>query len=207
MDVLIPVLVILALVLVGGVLWMGLPKGPRLKDVEHLRRPEILEMPPQKVLVVEATGDPGRVAKEAFGLVMRAYFKLKGVPKGGPSFKPPRGRWDVEEGRPPEEWTGQYAMPVPDAVESVPSVEGRSGLSVQLRTWEYGAVAQILHVGPYDQEAEDIRVLQGFIRSQGYQIAGPHEEEYLRGPGMLLPGDPERYLTLIRYRVKRMGEG
>ena len=35
------------------------------------------------------------------------------------------------------------------------------------------------------------------------QIAGPHEEEYLRGPGMLFAGDPGTYLTLIRYQVRR----
>jgi len=38
---------------------------------------------------------------------------------------------------------------------------------------------------------------------QGYEIAGPHEEEYLRGPGMLFAGDSKGYLTLIRYQVRR----
>lgn len=40
------------------------------------------------------------------------------------------------------------------------------------------------------------------IVAQGYEIAGPHEEEYLSSPGMgNIP--PEEYQTIIRYAVKK----
>jgi hypothetical protein len=90
--------------------------------VAHLREPRLVTLPPQRVLLVTARGDPNTVGKKAFGQLMRTYFALKGVPN---------------------------------------------------------------------------------IADQGYEIAGPHEEEYLRGPGMLFAGDPEGYLTLIRYEVRR----
>jgi hypothetical protein len=44
--------------------------------------------------------------------------------------------------------------------------------------------------------------LKSFIAAKGYQFAGPHEEEYLRGPGMFGRGDPSKYSTIIRYRVE-----
>ncbi len=65
-------------------------------------------------------------------------------------------------------------------------------------------MAQILHVGRYDEEIADTEVLKEFIRSQGYEITGLHEEEYLKGPGFLFAGDPDDYLTLIRYPVKKI---
>jgi hypothetical protein len=66
-----------------------------------------------------------------------------------------------------------------------------------METSEYGTVAQILHLGPYDQETETIERLQQFIAENGYKIAGPHEEEYQSKP------DAKVIKTLIRYQVKK----
>jgi hypothetical protein len=160
-------------------------------------------MGPQKVLQVRAQGDPNAVGKKAFGLLMKSYFGLKGVPKRGPSFNPPRARWPVGVDTPMEEWVGLYAMPVPESVTEVQGGESTDGLTVELASWEYGEVAQILHVGGYDEETADTEALKEFIRSQGYEITGLHEEEYLKGPGFLFAGNPDKYLTLIRYPVKK----
>ena len=40
-----------------------------------------------------------------------------------------------------------------------------------------------------------------FIADKGYVVAGPHEEEYLAGPGMV--AEPAKYQTIIRYQVKK----
>jgi hypothetical protein len=102
-----------------------------------------------------------------------------------------------------EEWVGLYAMPVPATVTEVQGVESKDGLTVELITWEYGEVAQIL-VGAYDEEIADTEALMVFVRSQGYEITGLHEEEYIKGPGFLFAGNPDNYLTLIRYPVKKI---
>lgn len=94
-------------------------------------------------------------------------------------------------------------MPVPDTVSAVPPTSARDGLEVALATWEYGEVAEILHVGPYTTEDPTVARLKSFIAERGCEIAGAHEEEYLRGPGMLFKGDPSSYLTVIRYPVRR----
>jgi effector-binding domain-containing protein len=199
--------VVVALLLVGTVIWMGRPRGPSLAEVAHLRSPEILGMDPQKVLQVRAKGNPNDVGRKAFGLLMKTYFGLKGVPKGGPSLKPPRARWPVGAGIPMEEWVGLYAMPVPDGVTELSGGESDGDLTVELVTWEYGEVAQILHVGRYDEEIDDTETLLGFIRSQGYEVTGLHEEEYLKGPGFLFAGNPDNYLTIIRYPVRKIDFG
>jgi hypothetical protein len=194
--------VIVVLVLAALVVWVGSPRGPRLDEVAHLREPRLVTLPPQKVLLVTATGDPKIVAGKAFGALLKTYFRLKGVPRGGPSFKAPRGRWPIGSDVPAEQWTGLYAIPVPDAVTEIPPTAASEGLDVRLATWEYGPVAEVLHVGSWASEAPTIARLREFIDRQGCTIAGEHEEEYLRGPGMLFAGDPGGYLTLIRYPVR-----
>jgi effector-binding domain-containing protein len=197
------VALILAL-LAAGVVWIGGPMGPSLEEVAHLQTPQILQMDSQRVLVVVASGNPNAVGPKAFGLLMKTYFSLDGVPKWGAGFQPPRARWPSDPNTPPEEWVGHYAMPIPDGVTEAPSTETENGLSVELETWDYGEVAQILHVGRYDQEDENIARLKAFIEDQGYEISGLHEEEYLKGPGFLFAGNPDKYLTLIRYPVRRV---
>ena len=59
-------------------------------------------------------------------------------------------------------------------------------------TWSYGDVAEALHVGPDSAEQQDIERLLAFITARGDRVVGDHEEEYVKGPGMLFSGDPEQ---------------
>lgn len=195
--------VVIAVVLLGVAVMFVMPHGPRLKDVKHLLEPRIVTLPSQRVLVVEAKGDPNAMGSEAFGLLFKTYYKLKGVPKG-PKQPAPRARWPLSLNTPKEQWIGRYAMPVPDGIGSPPEqAAGATGLHAELKTWEYGQVAEILHVGPYGAEEPTIRKLLQFIKDSGYATTGEHEEEYLRGPGMFSTGGPATYLTIIRYRLKK----
>ena len=97
---------------------------------------------------------------------------------------------------------GRYALPVPETVEALPGRAGTEGMRASITTWEYGEIAEILHVGPYDREQPTIARLKAFVEAEGYELVGGHEEEYLLGPTLAGPGDPEEYLTILRYRVR-----
>jgi hypothetical protein len=202
-KVIIAVVIIIVILFACLVYWFGSPKGPKLEQVAHLQTPRIATMQPMKVIQVIANGDPNEIGGDAFGLLMKTYFKLKGVPKGGPDFKAPRARWPISADTPKDQWTGYYALPVPQNITEIPEVKARHGLKAELITWEYGEVAEILHVGPWSREEPTIKALKDFIEQSGYEINGLHEEEYLRSSGMLFAGDPEKYLTLIRYQVRK----
>jgi hypothetical protein len=154
----------------------------------------------QRMLVVEAAGDPNVVGASAFKLLFSTYFKLDGVSRIG---RPPapRARWPRPQDTPKDTWLGQYALPLPESV-ATPSVESTGAQRTVITTWAYGDVAEILHVGPYNAEQPDIERLLNFIKSRGYRVVGDHEEEYVRGPGMLFASDPDKYLTIIRLRVE-----
>jgi hypothetical protein len=161
--------------------------------------PMIIEMPPQKMAVVQGKGTPDKVFPEImpalYGSAYTLKFDLK--KKGLPTFKVSglRGRYPDAHLVPKEEWTIIMGLPVPNDTTSLP--QKVPAVEVKLETWDYGTVAQILHIGPYDQETPTIERLLQFIEENGYQIAGPHEEEYLTRP------DAKVVKTLIRYVVKK----
>lgn len=163
------------------------------------QEPRILEIPPQKMAVVYGKGAPDKVFAQVlpalFGSVYTLKFDLK--KKGLPTFKvsPPRTRYPDGLLVPMEQWTLITGIPVPENTTSLPQKQPET--EVKLETWEYGTVAQILHLGPYDQEAPTVNRLHQFIEENGYEIAGPHEEEYLTMPDAKVPR------TIIRYAVRK----
>ncbi|MFC1870424.1 GyrI-like domain-containing protein [Chloroflexota bacterium] len=162
--------------------------------------PQILEIPAQKMAVVSARGAPDKVFAEVlpvlYGSVYAFKFDLK--KKGLPAFKVSglRTRYPDAHLVAKEQWTEIIGLPVPEDTTFLP--QKAAGIEVKVDTWEYGTIAQILHLGPYDQEHATIERLHRFIADNGYEIAGPHEEEYLTRPDAKVPK------TLIRYPIKKM---
>ncbi|GAI24950.1 unnamed protein product [marine sediment metagenome] len=161
--------------------------------------PKILEMPPQKMAVVYAKGAPDKVFPEfmpaLYGSVYTLKFDLK--KKGLPTFKVSglRARYPDAHLVPMDEWTHIIGLPIPEDTTSLS--QKVPGIEVKIETWEYGTVAQILHLGAYDQEGHTVERLHKFIEENGYEIAGTHEEEYLTSP------DAKVVKTIIRYAIKR----
>ncbi len=191
---------VVVLVIAGLVLFLIMPKGPDLTKYEVLKQPRITTMSDQKMLVVTAKGDPNIVGGKAFKLLFQTYFKIPNAPK---SMIVPRARW-VGDMNVKSSWTGYYALPVPGETAQLPAIEAEPGYQVELLTWVYGEVAEILHIGPYADEPPTIEKLHRLIKEQGYKIVGEHEEEYLKGPGMFFAGDPKGYYTIIRLRVAKL---
>jgi len=163
------------------------------------KEPQILEMPRQKMAVVHGKGTPDKVFSELmpalYGSVYTLKFALK--KKGLPTFKVSglRARYPDAHLVPKEEWTHIIALPIPEDTTSL--TQKVPGIEVNIETWEYGTVAQILYIGSYAEEGPTVERLHQFIEESGYQIAGDHEEEYLTTP------DAKNPKTIIRYQVKK----
>lgn len=194
------VLLILIVSIVAFVLFVK--KGPSIKQYESLTNPTITEHPNQNMLVVETKGDPDQSAPGAFKLLFSTYYAMKGVPKNMKSAIP-RSRWNVSEDTPQDQWVGSFAIPIPANIKTLPTIKNPDNLNIFISEWEYGTVAEILHKGSYSDEKPTVQRLKDYIDQQGYQIIGMHEEQYLKGPGMFGPGNPDKYLTIISYRVEK----
>ena len=195
------------------------PFDLQASGVAHLRDPAVSPHEPRlRVLQLRKVGDPAVVGKEAFSALFRAYYSMEGVSKFA---RPPaaRARWPLDTlGKPKEEWQGLYAIPVPADARlpetrirtASPSTSIVSG-SPSLGEWIYGPagssalVAEILHLGPYTEEGPTIQRLMEFIRQQGFEVAGEHEEEYLHSTGLIpfLNPHPHELVTRISYPVRK----
>lgn len=163
------------------------------------REPQILEMPSQKMAVVHAKGAPDKVFPEVMPALYGSVYTLKFDRKkqGLPAFKVSglRARYPDAHLVPKEEWTHIIGLPIPADTTSLP--QKVPNVEVKIETWEYRTVAQILHLGPYDQEQPTVERLHQFVAERGYEIAGMHEEEYLTRPDAKVPK------TIIRYPVRK----
>jgi hypothetical protein len=176
--------------------------GPRFDPApfERLREPAIRDLPDLRVIEVEAGGATSReAAGKAIGLLFRTWYGLD-AERSAPVA--PRARWSEgdETGTAPAR--ARFALPVPDAVQALDDPPTADGLTPRLTTWTYGATAEILHVGSYASEGPAIARLKEHIAAEGCVVAGDHEEEYLKGPGMFFAGDPDGYHTFLRYPVR-----
>ncbi len=163
--------------------------------------PVIVEMPAQTMAVVVSKGDPnvvGAVVGPAlFGAVYTLKFTLKKA--GREDFKVTgfRARWPDAHLLPKDQWTAHWALPIPEGTTELPAKVPEP--KVHIEVWEYGTVAEVLHLGPYSEEGPTVEALHKFIEESGYELAGIHEEEYLTRP------DAKVQKTVVRYPVRKKG--
>ncbi|MEI7844750.1 MAG: GyrI-like domain-containing protein [Chloroflexota bacterium] len=72
---------------------------------------------------------------------------------------------------------------------------------LRFETYTEGLSAQLMHIGPYSAETENIKKLHAFIQENGYNFDGSiqkHHEIYLSDPNRTAP---EKLKTIIRQPV------
>ena len=163
--------------------------------------PEIAEIPARLMGVVRTIGDPREVGQKVFPALYGAAYALKfALKKDGVDYKvgAPCARWFGGPDWmtvPRDRWEAAWAIPIPEGTTEL--VQKDPETPVAIETWQYGLVAQILHIGSYADETPTITQLHEFITAEGYEIAGPHEEEYQSRPEAKAPK------TVIRYQVRK----
>ena len=206
----ISVVVVAVLLIISAILFI-LFKRPDISKYEYLKNPLISKKTDVKVLEVKFEVDSNGLQK-VFGLLFRTYFGLKGVPKGS-KMEPPAARYEnaidfnMEKGKRDEafkniSWKGSAAIPIPENVNILPKSNSKDGLIAEFNTWKYGDTAEILHFGAYEDEPATVKKLTDYINKNGYEISGAHEEVYIIGPGIPFT-KPDKYVTIIRYPVKK----
>jgi hypothetical protein len=117
---------LMVLIAIGISVLASYAQSNNVPQFEHLKQPRISTKPNQKMLVVEAKGDPNVIGGQAFGLVFQLYYRLQETPKGSlQTF--PRARWPEDLATPKAEWTGLYALPIPDSVAKLPEYQPQAG--------------------------------------------------------------------------------
>lgn len=180
-------------------------------------RPELLDVPTRKAVVVDGDSQPGgegfrRAIEAIYGVTYALKYGLKRMGVIDFHVLALEALWEIpgEGAAPGEGWQWTAFVAVPDAVTALQVREAAAAAAakrsnpalplVRLRTIREGRCAQVLHVGPYDAEQPTIDALLRFVAEQGYVVAGAHHEVYLNDPRRV---GPERTRTIIRYAVSR----
>ena len=174
------------------------------------KTPQLVETTPGQYLTIEGQGEPGGeefVAK--VGAMYGVAFTTKMTKKqSGPDYKVAPMEtvlWGAGEdfvNEPRSEWRWKIMIRTPDFVtEDDLEAKGKGPLvaEVNLETASEGQCVQLLHIGPYDQEAENVQRMAEFASEQGLRFHGRHHEIYLSDPRRV---PPERLRTIIRHPVK-----
>ncbi len=194
------------------------------KDFKELygtgQTPALVNVPRLKFLMVDGKGEPAgsvefqNAVEALYGLSFTIKFDLK---KEGTtpeySVAPLEGLWWMANGKPFDmhakaqwRWTLMIAQPahikdinVIRAIKTLRSKKQNPAIEhVRFSAFEEGRCAQILHIGPYAEEAPTIALLHEFARQHHYKLHGKHHEIYLGDPRR---AKPDKLRTILRHPV------
>ena len=203
-----------------------MPKVDFKKQLKHLYQPSakvvsVVDVPQMNFLMIDGQGDPNtsQEYQEAMTALYTISYQLKfTIKQRDPELDyvvpPLEGLWWAEDmevfslnDKDAWQWTAMILAPdqvtqalFEKAVEEVQRKKDLPGL-VRLRLERYheGLSVQIMHIGPYAEEAPTIEKLHAFAREEGYRLRGKHHEIYLSDPRRTAP---DKIKTVIRQPVE-----
>ncbi|MEW6059988.1 MAG: GyrI-like domain-containing protein [Actinomycetota bacterium] len=183
-------------------------------------QPVLVDVPEMSFLMIDGRGDPNasRTYQEAIDALFSVSYTLKFTvkrldPEGDYTVMPLESIWWTKEGRPLRfddrgswRWTAMIAQPPAVTEELVRKASAEAALKrrlpalkkMRLERFREGLCAQVMHIGPYDEELPTIEKLHAFIAEHDYPTRGRHHEIYLSDPRRCAP---DRLKTVIRQPV------
>lgn len=185
--------------------------------------PVLVDVPSLRFLMLDGEGGVGgpdfQDAMQAlYGLAYPVKFAAKKELELSYSVMPAEGLYwsDEYDGTPGitpsqlQELTWRLMIMLPDEVpgelveatrEKVAAKKDLPRLGdIRVQTFSEGPSVQILHVGPYAEEAPTAQRLYAFAAEKGFDVTGPHHEIYLGDPNH---SAPEKLKTVLRYGVTK----
>jgi DNA-binding transcriptional MerR regulator/effector-binding domain-containing protein len=73
--------------------------------------------------------------------------------------------------------------------------------NVHVREIPGGRCFALLHSGPYESLSRSYARIMTYVTEQGLKVQRPSREIYIKGPGIIFKGNPDKYLTEIQFLV------
>jgi hypothetical protein len=186
--------------------------------------PVLIEIPSFRFLMVDGAGNPNtsRVYSEAvqalYSVAYTLKFKVKKILQIDYPVMALEGLWwtnnmESFSAERKDDWLWTMMISIPDLItgellETAIQEAGRKkslpGLPLlRFETYSEGLAAQLMHIGPYSAEAENIQRLHSFIHANGHSFDGAvqkHHEIYISDPRKTAV---EKLKTIIRQPVKQ----
>lgn len=196
------------------------------KDLKHLYRPSakdfvVVDVPEMRYLMIDGAGDPGtsEAYAEALSWLYPVAYGVKFASKAelGRDFvvMPLEGLWWADDltaftrgNRDEWKWTSMIMQPdwvtetmVERALEgATKKLEAAPPPTLRLESLDEGKCVQILHIGPYSEEAPTLaRLHNEYLPDNDLVETGHHHEIYLSDARRTAP---ENLRTVLRQPVR-----
>ena len=100
-------------------------------------------------------------------------------------------------------YDGEYRETDADIEVCVPVKEPVSGDGVKTRRLPAMETIATTHVGPYEKIGEAYKAVTDYAAEHRLQMKTPCRETYVKGPGMMFKGNPNKYETEIAVEIVR----
>ena len=185
--------------------------------------PVFLKIPAMNFLMIDGTGNPNTAPEYAqavqalYSIAYTLKFKVKKEAQIDYPVMALEGLWwtpDMKTFSPENKdewlWTMMITVPgiitqtlVTSACEEATHKKDLPALPrVRFEAFNEGLSAQLMHIGPYADEAENIKRLHEFIQAKGYSFDGLHQKHHEIYLGDPRKSAPDKLKTIIRQPVK-----
>ena len=125
-----------------------------------------------------------RNANKMFPLVFQA---IRGQSNGAPFF----AYYDINE----ETREGALELCVPTETEPE-----KNGVEIKVIPAQKALVTT--HVGSYETIFHAYKAVKKYAAENQIELTFPHREVYIKGPGMIFKGNPDKYITEVVFPIK-----
>jgi effector-binding domain-containing protein len=84
----------------------------------------------------------------------------------------------------------------------IPLKSSKTIAQASVRELPGGKCVSLLHHGPYEELGRSYDKVAAYLQARGYRALTPSREIYLKGPGMIFRGNPQKYVTEIQMLVE-----
>lgn len=84
----------------------------------------------------------------------------------------------------------------------VPTAETPNGNGITVKEMSQIKAVCVAHIGSYETMNYAYEVIDRYAQENNLTLQPPFREVYIKGPGMFLKGNPDKYITEILFPVK-----
>jgi len=189
---------------------------------------EIIDIPRMSFFMIDGQGNPnGKDFAQVVGALYSLAYAVKMSPKKNAApdgyFEytvfPLEGVWDLTNLgktmaeldknqlvynmmiRQPDFVTPDYARQMIEQVKKSKPNQKLDGVRFESTT--EGLCAQMMHIGPYDDEPASFTRMEEFTKQSGFfRLNKTHREIYLSDPRKV---DPQKMRTVLRFKIQKIG--
>lgn len=144
---------------------------------------EVRDIEPIRVAYMRYLG----IATEANKVFPRVFESVRGKTNGAPFFNYQYMNLETK--------TGYMEL-------CAPTAENPAGNGIEVKEMPRIKAVCVTHIGSYETLGGAYAEIDRYAAENDLKLVPPFREVFIKGPGMMLKGNPEKYVTEILFQIK-----